>query len=131
VKANRRPVDPDAPALRFEAFVEELLTWVKWWTGSTSPVGGEHTMPVLEGRTPLQALRSFVGDPHPGTRPGRLFASTKFTLEWLGAAAAHCGITLPDQRRRLVNEFASEPRGTRTLVCVTWTRGTCEEDARL
>ncbi len=51
VKANRQPVDPHAPALRFEAFVEELLTWVRWWNGST----GEHTMLVLAGRTPLQA----------------------------------------------------------------------------
>ncbi len=60
VKANRQPVDPQAPALRFEAFVEELLTWVRWWNGST----GEHTMPVLEGRTPLQA---WLGDPTPVT----------------------------------------------------------------
>lgn len=58
--ANGRPVDPDAPALSFEAFVAELLRWVRWWNGE----GGEHTMPALEGRTPLQA---WVDDPTPLT----------------------------------------------------------------
>ena len=53
--ANGRPVDPDAPALRFEAFVAELLGWVRWWNT-------EHPMPVLEGRTPLQA---WLADPTP------------------------------------------------------------------
>lgn len=53
--ANGRPVDPDAPALTFEAFAGELLGWVRWWNT-------EHAMPVLEGRTPLQA---WLEDPAP------------------------------------------------------------------
>lgn len=53
--ANGRPVDPDAPALTFEAFVAELLGWVRWWNA-------EHTMAVLEGQTPLQA---WLEDPTP------------------------------------------------------------------
>lgn len=53
--ANGRPVDPEAPALRFEAFVAELLAWVRWWNT-------EHRMPVLDGRTPLQA---WLEDPTP------------------------------------------------------------------
>ena len=53
--ANGCPVDPDAPALTFEAFVGELLGWVRWWNT-------EHAMPVLEGRTPLQA---WLEDPAP------------------------------------------------------------------
>jgi len=57
VLANRQPVDPLAPALRFEAFVAELLTWTTWWNT-------EHTMPVLEGRTPLEA---WLQDPTPLT----------------------------------------------------------------
>jgi putative transposase len=62
--ANGRPVDPDAPALRFEAFVAELLGWVRWWNT-------EHVMPALEGRTPLQA---WLADPTPLTTvpPGDL-----------------------------------------------------------
>ena len=53
--ANGRPVDPDAPPLRFEALVTELLGWVRWWNT-------EHQMPALEGKTPLQA---WLGDPTP------------------------------------------------------------------
>ena len=53
--ANGRPVDPDAPALRFEAFVQELLEWVRWWNT-------EHRMSVLHDRTPLQ---SWLQDPTP------------------------------------------------------------------
>ena len=53
--ANGRSIDPDAPALTFEAFVTELLGWVRWWNT-------EHQMPVLEGRTPLQA---WLDDPTP------------------------------------------------------------------
>ncbi len=53
--ANGCPVDPDAPALTFEAFAGELLGWVRWWNT-------EHAMPVLEGRTPLQA---WLEDPAP------------------------------------------------------------------
>jgi len=52
---NGRHADPDAPALSFEAFVAELLGWVRWWNS-------EHSMPALEGRTPLQA---WLDDPTP------------------------------------------------------------------
>lgn len=55
--ANGRPVDPDAPALRFEAFVAELLAWVRWWNT-------ENVMDELGGRTPLQA---WLADPTPLT----------------------------------------------------------------
>ena len=48
LQANGQPVDPDAPALRFEAFTAELLAWVRWWNT-------ENAMPALAGRTPLQA----------------------------------------------------------------------------
>jgi putative transposase len=50
-------VDPDAPALRFEAFTAELLAWVRWWNT-------ENVMPVLKGRAPLQA---WLEDPTPLT----------------------------------------------------------------
>jgi putative transposase len=52
-----RLVDPDAPALTFEAFVGELLAWITWWNT-------ENAMPVLGGRTPLQA---WMQDPTPLT----------------------------------------------------------------
>jgi putative transposase len=55
--ANGRPVDPDAPALTFEAFVAELLAWVVWWNT-------ENVMSELEGMSPLQA---WLGDPTPLT----------------------------------------------------------------
>jgi putative transposase len=55
--ANGRPVDPDAPALTFEAFVAELLAWVGWWNT-------ENVMSELEGMSPLQA---WLGDPTPLT----------------------------------------------------------------
>jgi putative transposase len=62
LQADGRPVDPDAPALRFEAFVAELLAWVAWWNN-------ENGMPALQGRTPLQA---WLEDPTPLTTvPGR------------------------------------------------------------
>ena len=54
-QANGQLVDPDAPALRFEAFTAELLAWVRWWNT-------ENVMPALEGRTPLQA---WLEDPTP------------------------------------------------------------------
>jgi putative transposase len=52
--AGGKPADPDAPALRFEAFVAELLAWVSWWNT-------RYEMDEL-GRTPLQAWRD---DPTP------------------------------------------------------------------
>jgi hypothetical protein len=52
-----RMVDPDAPALTFEAFVGELLAWIAWWNA-------ENVMPALDGRTPLQA---WTEDPTPLT----------------------------------------------------------------
>ncbi len=57
LQASGRPVDPGAPALRFEAFVAELLAWVAWWNT-------ENVMPTLKGRTPLQA---WLEDPTPLT----------------------------------------------------------------
>jgi putative transposase len=54
--ANGQVVDPDAPALPFEAFVAELLGWVRWWN--------EHPMDALDGRSPLQA---WLADPTPVT----------------------------------------------------------------
>lgn len=65
VLANRRPVDPNAPALTFEAFTRELLAWVAWWNGAGAGAGaGQHLMPALADRTPLQA---WLGDPTPIT----------------------------------------------------------------
>jgi hypothetical protein len=43
--ANRRPADPHAPALTYEAFVMALLDWVRWWNG--------HEMDGLDGRARL------------------------------------------------------------------------------
>ncbi|MET7639857.1 Mu transposase C-terminal domain-containing protein [Streptomyces sp. NPDC005438] len=53
--SGKRAVDPDAPALTFEAFVKVLLDWVQWWNT-------EHTPKPLNGRTPLEAWRA---DPTP------------------------------------------------------------------
>jgi putative transposase len=53
--ANRQVADPDAPALRYEAFVAELLAWVRWWNT-------QHQMPALDDRTPLEA---WLADPTP------------------------------------------------------------------
>jgi putative transposase len=55
--ANGKPADPDAPALRYEAFVDELLAWVRWWNT-------RHEMDELGGLTPLQAWHD---DPTPLT----------------------------------------------------------------
>lgn len=55
--ANRKPADPAAPALRYEAFVDELLAWVLWWNT-------RHEMDALDGRTPL---RAWLDDPTPLT----------------------------------------------------------------
>ena len=46
--ANGKPADPHAPALRYEAFVAELLAWVAWWNT-------RHEMDAFDGRTPMQA----------------------------------------------------------------------------
>ncbi len=54
-QVNGVPVDPDQPALTFEAFTAELLGWVEWWNG-------EHTIRELGDRTPLQ---SWLDDPTP------------------------------------------------------------------
>jgi putative transposase len=53
--ASGAPVDPDAPALTFEAFTAEVLAWVDWWNG-------EHEMDELDGATPVA---SWSGDPSP------------------------------------------------------------------
>ena len=49
------PVDPGQPPLSFEAFVEEVLGWVRWWNT-------EHTIAELGDRTPMQ---SWEADPTP------------------------------------------------------------------
>lgn len=48
-------VDPDAPALTFEAFTAEVLAWVNWFNN-------EHEMDELDGATPLA---SWSADPSP------------------------------------------------------------------
>jgi putative transposase len=50
--ANANPVDPRAPALPYETFVELLLEWVRWWNE-------EHT---IGDRTPLA---TWEADPTP------------------------------------------------------------------
>lgn len=54
-QVNGVAVDPDQPALSFEAFTVEVLEWVQWWNT-------EHTITELEDRTPLQ---SWADDPTP------------------------------------------------------------------
>ncbi|WP_329408013.1 hypothetical protein OG563_37880 [Nocardia vinacea] len=49
------PVDPDQPALTFEAFVAEVLAWVEWWNT-------QHAIDELGGRAPLE---SWLADPTP------------------------------------------------------------------
>jgi putative transposase len=68
--ASGAPVDPDAPALAFAAFVAEVLAWVEWWNG-------EHTIAELGGLTPLA---SWTSDPSPveDVDPAALWM---FTLE--------------------------------------------------
>ncbi|MEU2119484.1 Mu transposase C-terminal domain-containing protein [Streptomyces sp. NPDC016459] len=50
-----RTADPDEPALTFEAFVELLQEWVRWWNY-------EHKPQKLGGLTPMEAWRA---DPTP------------------------------------------------------------------
>ncbi|MEU5980090.1 Mu transposase C-terminal domain-containing protein [Streptomyces sp. NPDC047315] len=50
-----RTADPDEPALTFEAFVELLQEWVRWWNH-------EHKPRKLGGLTPIEAWRA---DPTP------------------------------------------------------------------
>nr|WP_051967386.1 Mu transposase C-terminal domain-containing protein [Kitasatospora mediocidica] len=52
---GKRTVDPHAPALTFEAFVELLLKWVHWWNT-------EHKPKDLASRTPMEA---WLADPTP------------------------------------------------------------------
>ena len=54
--ANGRSVDPDAPALRFTAFVAELLGWVRWWNTEHQHAGA--------GRP--DAAAGVAGRPDPG-----------------------------------------------------------------
>lgn len=53
--ANNKGADPNAPALRFEAFVAEVLDWIQEWNTANA-------MPALGGRTPLAA---WIDDPTP------------------------------------------------------------------
>ena len=59
---NGAPVDPDQPALTFEAFVAEVLAWVDWWNT-------RHRIEALDGLTPLQ---SWLADPTPAIRHGNV-----------------------------------------------------------
>lgn len=52
---NGAPVDPEQPALRFEAFVAEVLAWIHWWNT-------RHRIDRLEGAVPLE---SWLADPTP------------------------------------------------------------------
>ncbi|MEU1523970.1 Mu transposase C-terminal domain-containing protein [Nocardia rhamnosiphila] len=49
------PADPGQPALRFEAFVAEVLEWIRWWNEV-------HTVEALGGLTPWE---SWQQDPTP------------------------------------------------------------------
>ena len=90
-------LSPDNDALR--------LTWFPQYATlvpSTFTIRGHHPItavfPVPPAVGPLlQAVRCFAAESD--TTTGRLFASTSFTFEQIGAAAAHCKITLPDQHR--------------------------------
>lgn len=46
--ANNKGADPTAPAMRFEAYVAEVLGWIEEWNTG-------HRTPALGGRTPLEA----------------------------------------------------------------------------
>ncbi|WP_431972599.1 Mu transposase C-terminal domain-containing protein [Nocardia sp. bgisy134] len=52
---NGAPVDPDQPALTFEAFVAEVLAWIDWWNTC-------HQIEALGGVSPLE---SWLADPTP------------------------------------------------------------------
>lgn len=67
---NGALVDPDQPALTFDAFVCEVVTWVRWWNE-------EHTIAELGDRTPLQ---SWEADPTPISAADET-ALWMFTLE--------------------------------------------------
>ncbi|MFC9472443.1 Mu transposase C-terminal domain-containing protein [Nocardia sp. FBN12] len=54
---NGAVADPDAPALPFEAFVADLLDWVRTWNNST-----DHDIDRLNGVSPLD---SWLADPTP------------------------------------------------------------------
>jgi hypothetical protein len=90
-------LSPDNDALR--------LTWFPQYATlvpSTFTIRRQHPItavfPVPPAVRPLlQAVRCFAAESDNTT--GRLFASTSFTFEHIGAAAAHCKITLPDQHR--------------------------------
>ena len=86
-------LSPDNDALR--------LTWFPQYATlvpSTFTIRRHHPITaVFPVPDPLQAVRCFAAESDNTT--GRLFASTSFTFEHIGAAAAHCKITLPDQHR--------------------------------
>ena len=68
----------------------------------------------------LQALRHFT-ELDPSKRPRhRMFASTPFTLERIGPAAAHCAITLPDQKRWKAASLYDTWQGWVTCTHTSW-----------
>ncbi len=107
--ASGAVVDPDAPALTFEAFTAELLAWVAWWNTV-------HTMDELGGASPAA---SWLADPSP-------VDDVDADLLWMS--------TLEDDRktRRITGKGAvspaSEPqshvppRGGRSRLPRTWAR---------
>jgi hypothetical protein len=88
-------LSPDNDALQLTSFPRHATL-----VPSTFTIRKQHPITAVFAVPPavrplLQALRHFAADSDNTT--GRLFASTIFTLEHIGAAAAHCTITLPDQ----------------------------------
>ncbi|GII33015.1 hypothetical protein Pmi06nite_64570 [Planotetraspora mira] len=100
---NGAPIDPDAPALMFEDFVEHLLDWVREWNVDLPK-------PALSGRTPLQAwqedawpiddvpaedLRLFMleddGRVRTITDKGVSWGGRKYAGEWM---TGRCGVGL-------------------------------------
>ncbi len=90
-------LSPDNDALRLTWFPQHATL-----VPSTLTIRRHHPItavfPVPPAVRPLlQAVRCFATESNNTT--GRLFASTSFTFEHIGAAAAHCKIRLPDQHR--------------------------------
>ncbi|MGY5230130.1 Mu transposase C-terminal domain-containing protein [Nocardia asiatica] len=105
---DRAPVDPDAPALTFPAFVAELLGFVDWWNTTT-----EHAIDRLDGRSPVE---SWLADPSP--------------LHEIDAAKLWM-FTLEDDRarRKITTKGVSRGRGRHYLA--DWMTGMVGSSVRL
>lgn len=107
--ANGKTADPDAPALRFDVFVDELLAWVAWWNG-------QHGIDVLVGRTPLQA---WLDDPTPLTTvPGEDLRL--FTLEDDGRVRTITGKGVQWRTRFYVGAWMNGSANAGRQVRVRW-----------